>query len=130
MTAHPMQTTVASFRAGPYAAQPGGCMTCRGSREDHAFLGGHDPGMREAVLEVTWCRRGDAVEAGVRNAAAGHAVPTGDIHRHMNLRVWRSSALEALFEAFYGRAPDEPFTASIVRRRAAPDELAVCPAKP
>jgi hypothetical protein len=189
MTAHPMQTTVASFRAGPYAAQPGGCLACHGSRTNHAFLGGHDPGMREAALDVTWCRRGGSIEVGVRNAGAGHAVPTGDIHRHMNLRIWRSSAPEALFEAFYGRrfepadgggkttvwdstiepeataqheltiaslggeddepinlelndvfleneflrpsqAPSEPFTASIVRRRAAPDELAPCPTHP
>ncbi len=106
MTAHPMQTTVASFRAGPYATQRDGCMTCHGSPTNHAFLGGHDPGMREAALDVTWCRRADTVEVRVRNAAAGHAVPTGDIHRHMNLRVWRSSAPEALFEAFYGRRFD------------------------
>jgi hypothetical protein len=189
MTAHPMQTTVASFRAGPYAAQPDGCMTCHGSRSNHAFAGGHDPGMREAALDVTWCRRDDTIEVRVRNAAAGHTVPTGDIHRHMNLRIWRSSAPEALFEAFYGRrfdpaddggkttvwdstiapgataqhtialaslggedgepinleltyvfleneflrpsqAPSEPFTASIVRRRAAPAELAPCTARP
>ncbi|HEX2687340.1 MAG TPA: hypothetical protein VHN14_12025 [Kofleriaceae bacterium] len=189
MTSHPMQTTVASFRTGPYAAQPGSCMTCHGSRENHAFLGGHESGMREAALDVTWCRPGDAMEVRVRNAAAGPTVPTGDIHRHMTLRAWRPSTPEALFEAFYGRrfdpaddsgkvtvwdstiapeairqhtislaslgdddgeplnleltyafleneflrpsqAPAEPFTASIVRRRAAPDELAPCSVTP
>jgi hypothetical protein len=104
----------------------------------------------------------------------------------MNLRVWRSSAPESLFEAFYGRrfdpddnggkrtvwdstippevsrehaiplvdlggepgeplnleltyvfleselvrgrAPSEPFTASVIRRRTGPDELPPCPA--
>jgi hypothetical protein len=106
MTAHPMQTTVASFSARPDATPRDGCLTCHGSPTNHAFLGGHDPGMREAALDVTWCRRADTVEVRVRNAAAGHAVPTGDIHRHMNLRVWRSSAPEALFEAFYGRRFD------------------------
>jgi hypothetical protein len=187
MTAHPMQTTVASFGAGPYAAQDAGCLACHGSRTNHAFLGGHDPAMREAALDVAWCRRGGTIEIAVRNAAAGHAVPTGDIHRHINLRVWRSSAPEALFEAFYGRRfdpaddggkltvwdstiapettrrhtlalaslggrdddepinleleyvflerdlprpghapPSEPFTASILRWRAAPGELAAC----
>ncbi|HEU4728735.1 MAG TPA: multiheme c-type cytochrome [Kofleriaceae bacterium] len=191
LTAHPMQTTVESFRAGPYATQRDGCMACHGSAADHAFPGGHDPGMLEAALDVTWCRRGGDVEVAVRNAAAGHAVPTGDIHRHMNLRVWRSSAPEALFEAFYGRRFDpaddggkrtvwdstilpaatrvhtvalaglggddaaepinlelsyvflerelprrgelvatEPFTTSVVRRRAAPDELRPCPPGP
>jgi hypothetical protein len=39
----------------------------------------------------------------VRNAAAGHTVPTGDIHRHMGLRLWRASAPEAMFEAYIGR---------------------------
>ena len=185
MTRHPMQSTVASFRAGPYAAQPGGCLACHGSRANHAFPGGHDAGMLGAALEVTWCARGAAIEVAVRNAAAGHAVPTGDIHRHFNLRVWRSSAPEALSEAFYGRrfepddaggkalvwdstiapeatrrhqvelaglggepdepinleliyvflekenvradlAPREPFTTSVVRRRALPGELPRC----
>lgn len=106
MTGHPMQTTVASFRAGPYAGEAGGCMACHGSRANHAFAGGHDSAMLEAALEVTWCRRGDQLEVALRNAAAGHSVPTGDIHRHMNLRVWRSSAPEALFEAFLGRRFD------------------------
>jgi len=189
MTAHPMQTTVASFRAGPYATQPGGCLACHGSRTDHAFPGAHDPGMLDAALEIGWCRRGDAVSVRVRNAAAGHSVPTGDIHRHMNLRVWRSSAPESLFQAFYGRrfdpaddggkrtvwdstiapaatrqhtialadlggepgepvnleltyvflenelvrpgrVPDEPLTASVVRRRELPAELPACAAHP
>lgn len=101
-----MQTTVASFAAGPFANEPGGCLACHGSPTNHAFPGGHDAALREAALEVTWCRRGEALELGVRNAAAGHSVPTGDIHRHLNLRVWRSSAPEALFEAFIGRRFD------------------------
>ncbi len=106
MTGHPMQTTVTSFRAGPYAGEQGGCLACHGSRTNHAFPGGHDAGMREAALDVAWCRRGQTLEVGVRNAAAGHHVPTGDIHRHINLRIWRSSAPEALFEAFIGRRFD------------------------
>ena len=106
MTAHPMQTTVASFTAGPFAHEAGGCLACHGSPTNHAYAGGHDPALLEAALEVTWCRRGETLELAVRNAAAGHSVPTGDIHRHLNLRVWRSSAPEALFEAFLGRRFD------------------------
>jgi len=49
------------------------------------------------------CRRGDAVVAAVDNRGAGHPVPTGDVHRHLLLRVWRPSAPEKLFEAFFGR---------------------------
>jgi hypothetical protein len=103
MTQFPMQNTVASFRAGPFANERDGCMTCHGSRTNHAFAGGHDPGMREAALELTWCKRGASLDVGVRNANAGHSVPTGDIHRHMYLRVWRSTAPEAMFQAYFGR---------------------------
>lgn len=106
MTAHPMQSTVSSFRAGPYAQQRDGCMMCHGSRHNHAFLGGHDAGMLDAALEVAWCASGPELQLRVRNAAAGHNVPTGDIHRHMNLRVWRSSAPERLFEVYIGRRFD------------------------
>ena len=127
MTAHPMQNTVASFQAGPYARERDGCLACHGSRHGHAFAGGHDAAMLESALDVAWCREPRAEAAGpereapsdaaagatgaedqalrvtVRNAAAGHTVPTGDIHRHMYLRLWRSSAPEALFQAFFGR---------------------------
>jgi hypothetical protein len=109
MTPHPMQDTIASFRAGPFAKERDGCMTCHGSVQNHAFRGGHDAGMREGAIDVTWCRQGDALDVRVVNDGAGHSVPTGDIHRHMNLRIWRSSAPEAMFEAFYGRRfePDD-----------------------
>ena len=103
MTRHPMQTTVAAFQAGPFAKERDGCMTCHGSKTNHAFAGAHDRGMREAAVDVTWCARGEQIDVGVRNANAGHSVPTGDIHRHMYLRVWRASAPEAMFQAFFGR---------------------------
>jgi hypothetical protein len=103
MTPHPMQDTVASFRAGPYARAKDGCLTCHGSRHGHAFGGAHDPGMLEGALDVAWCRDDGALRVTVRNTGAGHSVPTGDIHRHMYLRVWRSSAPEALFQAYFGR---------------------------
>lgn len=132
MTAHPMQTTVRDFLDGPYADAPGGCLACHGSRAGHAFPGGHDLELLRSAIEASWCRRdgGPAGEAGaeptakptekptaepsvvmeVANVGAGHRVPTGDIHRHMVARFWRSSAPEATFEAFFGRryqpAPD------------------------
>jgi len=109
MTAHPMQDTVASFLRGPYAGEPDGCLGCHGSARGHAFAGGHDPEMLEAALAVEWCRRppdaggGDRLEVTLSNVAAGHVVPTGDVHRHLNLRVWRSSEPDALYEGFLGR---------------------------
>lgn len=120
MTAHPMQTTVRDFLEGPYADAPGGCLACHGSRAGHAFPGGHDLELLRSAIEASWCRRdgGPAGQPGqepyvvmeVANVGAGHRVPTGDIHRHMVARFWRSSAPEATFEAFFGRryqpAPD------------------------
>jgi hypothetical protein len=103
MTAHPMQDTVTAFRAGPFARERDGCLTCHGSARDHAFPGAHDAEMLAAAFSVDWCRRGDALEVAITNIGAGHHIPTGDIHRHANLRVWRSSAPEALFEVFLGR---------------------------
>lgn len=103
MTDHPMQDTVASYGRGPFAGGSDGCLMCHGSRTNHAFAGGHDAGMIGAAITVTWCRADDTIAVTLTNAAAGHNVPTGDIHRHMNLRVWRSSAPEAMFEAFLGR---------------------------
>jgi hypothetical protein len=103
MTPHPMQDTVASFRQSPYARAKDGCLTCHGSRHGHAFAGAHDRGMLEGALDVAWCRDDGALRVTVRNTGAGHSVPAGDIHRHMYLRVWRSSAPEALFQAYFGR---------------------------
>jgi hypothetical protein len=187
VTPHPMQNTVASFQAGPFARARDGCLSCHGSKHGHGFAGAHDPVMLESALDVAWCREleGGGLRVAVHNTGAGHTVPTGDIHRHMYLRLWRSSAPEAMFEAFFGRrfevaedggkttswdstiapgksrsyriapgelrgepgeavnlelvyvyigsefprlyvAPDEPSTRSILRRRAAADELPPC----
>ncbi|HEU0032322.1 MAG TPA: multiheme c-type cytochrome [Kofleriaceae bacterium] len=109
-TEHPMQSTVSAFGAGPYAHERDGCATCHGSKHGHAYAGAHDRGMLESALDVGWCADDGGLVVTVRNAAAGHPVPTGDIHRHMYLRVWKSSAPEALFQAYFGRrfeaAPD------------------------
>jgi hypothetical protein len=99
-TAFPMQATVAQFHRGPYAAAPEGCRTCHLA---HTFPGGHDPGMLAGALDLTVCRRADAVVVAVENRGAGHHVPTGDVHRHILVRLWRPSAPERLFEAFLGR---------------------------
>ncbi len=110
MTAHPMQTTVSDFLAGPYASAADGCLTCHGTAAGHGFPGGHDPDMLRRAIAASWCRAEDAVVMEVGNVGAGHRVPTGDIHRHLVARFWRSSAPESTFEAFFGRryepAPD------------------------
>jgi hypothetical protein len=103
MTKHPMQTTVTQFSQGPYASNRDGCMMCHGSKRNHAFAGAHSLAMLEGAIATVVCRDRSALNVSVTNIGAGHNVPTGDIHRHINVRVWRSSAPENLFEGFIGR---------------------------
>lgn len=106
-TAHPMQHTVAEFRAGLRADQPGECLGCHGNTPyRHRFPGAHADGALQHAIAMDLCRRGSDLEVGLTNQGAGHAVPTGDLHRHMILRAWRSSAPERLFESRIGRLFD------------------------
>ena len=57
MTAHPMQNTVSSFQAGPYARERDGCATCHGSKHGHAYPGAHDRAMLESALDIAWWPR-------------------------------------------------------------------------
>jgi len=108
LTPHPMQDTVGQFWRGPFGTASHGCLDCHGSPSGHAFRGGHDPGMLAGALRHQVCRDADSLVVELRNAGAGHRVPTGDVHRHLVARLWRASAPEALFEIFVGRrfAPD------------------------
>jgi hypothetical protein len=103
LSAFPMQDTVAQFQRGPYGAASHGCLDCHGSRASHAFPGAHDPGLLRGAVRHEVCRDGDDVVLALRNTGAGHNVPTGDVHRHMLARLWRSSAPEHLAEVFLGR---------------------------
>lgn len=106
-TAHPMQHTVAEFHAGARADQPGECLGCHGNTPyRHRLPGAHADGVLQHAVGMALCRRGQGLEVALTNQGAGHAVPTGDLHRHMILRAWRSSAPERLFEARIGRLFD------------------------
>lgn len=102
-TAHPMQKTVSEHRNGPVRVE------CRGCHVDHVFAGAHDPKMLDRALDVSWCRDAGGVAVVVANVGAGHNVPSGDVHRHIALRVWRSSSPAQLYDAYGGRrfVPDE-----------------------
>jgi hypothetical protein len=106
---NPMQDTVAQHARGPRAAIQ--CVQCHAaSPGGHAFPGGHDPAMLARAVTVETCRAGGSLQVRLENAGAGHNVPTGDLHRHLVLRLWRSSAPERLHETILGRrfapAPD------------------------
>lgn len=98
-TSEPMQDTVAQFRRNP--RRPASCLACHGG--GHRFPGAHDPAMLRRALAFYVCRDGAAVRATVTNAGAGHNVPTGDVHRHVVVRAWYSTAPERLRDAFFGR---------------------------
>jgi hypothetical protein len=59
--------------------------------------------MLERAIGLAWCRDRSTVVVDVSNRGAGHRVPTGDVHRHASLKLWRSSAPEALRDSFFGR---------------------------
>lgn len=104
-TEHPMQNTIVEFRAGPFADSPRACLGCHGNTPaGHRFPGAHDLGTVQHAAELRICRSGASLRVDVRNVGAGHALPTGDLHRHLQLRAWRSSAPTLLWEAFIGRA--------------------------
>jgi hypothetical protein len=110
LTSHPMQATLTEVARGPYAHAEEGCRTCHAqTAHEHAYPGGHDAGMLARALELEVCRAGAEVTIGLRNRGAGHRVPTGDVHRHAVVRVWRSAAPERLYEVFIGRrfAPEQ-----------------------
>ena len=101
-TAHPMQDTARQHAAGPRAAQE--CLGCHRSGEaGHRFPGGHDAEMLGRAVALETCRDGDRLQVSLTNAGAGHNVPTGDLHRHLVLRVWRADAPERLQEVVLGR---------------------------
>ena len=99
---HPMQDTVAQHARGPRAGTE--CLQChRATPGGHSFPGGHDPGMVARAVTVDACRARDRLQIDLDNAGAGHNVPTGDLHRHLVLRVWRSGSPERLHETILGR---------------------------
>lgn len=104
LTSFPMQATVAQFERGPHARAEEACLSCHATTSGgHLFPGGHDDDMLRRAVTLDVCRHDGQVVMTLENRGAGHHVPTGDVHRHMNLRVWRSTAPEKLYEAFLGR---------------------------
>ncbi len=98
----PMQDTVAQHARGPYAPTP--CQGCHArTAARHLYPGSHDLDMLKQALQLTVCRERDALRISLKNQGAGHHVPTGDVHRHLALRVWRPSAPERLHETLFGR---------------------------
>lgn len=101
-TEEPMQNTAEQYRAGPFA-KTHTCTDCHSSPAKHSFAGSHDLSMLKRALAIDLCREGQAIVSTLTNQGAGHNVPTGDVHRHVLVRAWRSNEPARLQEAFYGR---------------------------
>lgn len=105
-TEHPMQDTVAEFRAGAHKDRPGECLGCHGNTPaGHRLPGGHDLGALQHAAELSVCRPDRrSLRVTMRNVGAGHKLPTGDLHRAFRVRAWRSTNPVAFWEGFVGRA--------------------------
>ena len=86
---HPlqMQRTVSEHEISPFAATPcAGChMPHDDARRDHRMRAGTDPMLLEAALDVRIARTSDGVRLELRVLGAGHAVPTGDLFRRLEI---------------------------------------------
>ena len=102
-TKEPMQDTVEQFKKGPFAKTH----TCRDCHTNtpgkHAYAGSHDLAMLQRALRFSACRKGNEITTTLTNIGAGHNVPTGDVHRHIVAKAWRSTEPSGLQQAFYGR---------------------------
>jgi hypothetical protein len=95
----PMQNTVAQHRARNDTDE---CLDCHGG--GHRFPGAHDETMLARALEMSLCKTStQELQFRIRNRGAGHNVPTGDVHRHIVVTAWRSTAPELLQLLFLGR---------------------------
>jgi len=106
-TDEPMQNTVAEHLAADTGET---CSGCHMKSAGHLFPGSHSANMLRRALEIEACRRGRSISLRVRNRGATHHVPSGGVHRHIALRLWRSNTPSLIREHFLGRlfspAPD------------------------
>jgi hypothetical protein len=135
----PMQDTFGEWQRSDHARRGTQCQDCHmpwrtaadGTRyRSHAFVGGRDPSLlsRSARVEVRATRTADrrvAVRATVVPTDVGHAFPTGDLFRRLELSVWldddpsrrRTISFSRSFADQFERRPDG--TSGFVRRQAA-----------
>ena len=81
-----VQSTIAEHAASARAERS--CIDCHmPSERGHAFPGAYDRGMLSRALEIEARRDGDALTLALRPGAVGHAVPTGDLFRRLEVAV-------------------------------------------
>ncbi|MBL8600939.1 MAG: hypothetical protein JNK72_03350 [Myxococcales bacterium] len=116
-TDEPMQDTFAEWQMSASGQRGESCQSCHmpwvegpnGRRHrSHRFVGGADPALvRQAVsVRLVPGRTADAVEAAVSLVPGrlGHAFPTGDLFRRVELRVWADDDEAHAQTVVYARA--------------------------
>ena len=79
----PMQATVREAQA--LGAES--CVSCHMPQGEHNFKGGHDLETLRGAISVTATRKRDRVEFTIEAKNVGHAVPTGELYRHLTLEI-------------------------------------------
>jgi hypothetical protein len=90
-----MQSTASEHRASPFA--PAACAGCHmpvvqdgpgRAHRSHRFAASRDAGLLRAAVRVTAARAGDGeVEVRIAATGVGHAFPTGDLFRRIEVRA-------------------------------------------
>ncbi|MFO0757794.1 MAG: multiheme c-type cytochrome [Byssovorax sp.] len=85
-----MQSTASEHRRSGFAST--GCASCHmpetGGHRSHAFLGARDPAAMRAAAKVVAERSGPStVRLTIASAGVGHALPTGDLFRRLEVSV-------------------------------------------
>ncbi len=85
-----MQSTASEHARGPYASTP--CASChmprQGGRRSHAFAMQRDPANLQGALDVRATRTGAGrVQLVLTSRGVGHAFPTGDLFRRLEIDV-------------------------------------------
>ncbi|MFK7987832.1 MAG: hypothetical protein AB8I08_17575 [Sandaracinaceae bacterium] len=124
----PLQATVDEWMASPHRGTA--CQGCHMPEGSHAFAGGMDPALAAAAIAVEGTAapdRDDTVRVTLRMRAdqAGHAVPTGDVFRRLEVRVWAGPQSERRLLARRMRQSDGLWTAGEDQRIPATGERVV-----
>ncbi|NJK31681.1 MAG: hypothetical protein HC927_04270 [Deltaproteobacteria bacterium] len=82
-----MQSTLAEHAASALAERA--CSACHmPSERSHAFPGAYDPAMLRRALDIDVRREADALVLVLSPGVVGHAVPTGDLFRRLEIRLF------------------------------------------
>lgn len=81
----PAQNTVTEWEHAQAAAEGRTCITCHMGSQGHRFPGAHSPAFVRAALSVEVAREDELLTVTVRALDVGHAVPTGDPFRRLEL---------------------------------------------